>query len=567
MLTASLLPAPWRRCLLLGCLWLLLLPGRAAAQGLPAPVRQRIDSVFALWNQPRTPGAVVGVIWRGKLVYQRAYGQANLSQKEPLTVGHRFWVASLAKQFTAAAVLLLAEQGRLRLDEDIRRYLPELPWLGDTVRVRHLLHHTSGLRDGFTLIGLTLRGERHYTNANVLRMLSQQRGRNFRPGERFEYNNGGYVLLAEIVARVAGQPLAVFAEQQLFRPLGMAHTRFDGQISANMPGLATGYTVGYRRGQPRYRAGHFRGNTVGSSGLTTTLADLVRWDQSFYGNFLNRPGLLQRLLMPGRLHDGRSAGYAAGLEVGTYRGQPVVAHSGADPGYQAQIVRFPEQQLTLICLANTQNLYGLTAQLLRLAETIVPAAFTPEAASAPAPAGPAPELAGIYLEPGHLGEVRVLSFSQNELRAARSVRGYAQPLRPAGPDVYVNRGLGQYRYQVEWAADGTVRGLRYTEWGHEAQLQKTPPATPSAADLRRLAGRYYCPELGQHYRLTARRGQLRLSLYRLVHVPLQPVAGDKFLADLQGHNCLAFQRDAAGAITGFSFHREAINGLRFQRVR
>lgn len=559
--------------LLLALGLLTLAPRRVAAQALPVPVRQHLDSAFAFWNRPHSPGAVVGVVWRGQLVFQRAYGQAATSRHQPLTTEHRFWVASVSKQFTAACVLLLAEQGRLRLDDDIRRYLPELPWLGDTVRIRHLLHHTSGLRDGFTLIGLQLRGERHFTNANVLHVLSQQRGRNFRPGERFEYNNGGYVLLAEIVARASGQPLGEYAAQHIFRPLGMAHTRFDGRpdaATAGGPPLATGHTVRHRGGQPRYRAGRFRGHTVGSTGLTTTLADLVRWDQNFYHNRLGqrRPALIEQLLTPGRLRDGTTTAYAAGLEVAPYRGQPTVTHSGADPGYQAEIVRLPRQELTLICLANTQNVYGLTQRLLRVAEQLVPAAFEP---ACPPPASavvpPSAALAGIFLRPDNLADVRVLTVTDGVLRAASSVRGYAQPLRPVGPDAYVNQGQGERHYALDRTEDGRVRALNYTERGYAASLHRTAAAAPTAAELRRYAGRYYCPELNQRFRLTHRRNHLRLSLYRLVHVPLLPVEGDKFLADLQGHNCLAFQRDTAGAVTGFTLHREAVNGLVFKRMR
>ncbi|OUJ70372.1 serine hydrolase domain-containing protein [Hymenobacter crusticola] len=541
-------------------------PPQAHGQTLPFATQQQIDSVFARWNNPTSPGAVLGVVHHGHLVYQRAYGQANLARQEPLTTAHRFWVASMAKQFTAASIALLAEQGKLGLDDDIRRYLPELPWLGDTVRIRHLVHHTSGLRDGFTLIGLTLRGERHYTNANVLAMLRKQRGRNFRPGERHEYNNGGYVLLAEIVARVSRQSFAAFTEQHIFRPLGMTHTRFEGQLSAAIPHLATGYAVRYPHGQPRYHAAHFRGHTVGSSGLVTTLADLVRWDQNFYQNQLGqrRPELLQLLLTPGRLTDGTSTGYAFGLEVTPYRGQPAITHNGTDPGYQAEIVRLPRQQLTLICLANTQNLYGLTQQLFRLAEQLTPAAFDPRPAPT-TPDRPRADLAGIYLEPRSLATVRILTLRDSTWHAAASTQGYARPLRSTGPDNYVNQGLGEYSYAFGRAENGPVQELRYRERSAAATLHKTAPATLTPAELRGFAGRYYSPELNQQYRLTVRRGQLRLSLYRLVHVPLQPLAGNRFLADLQGHNCLAFQRDQAGTLTGFTFHREAINGLIFRR--
>ncbi len=269
--------------------WLALFPLTHSQLRAQAPVtlpEARIDSLFRPWQSDQSPGLVLGIVHQGRLVYRQAYGMAHLARREPLTTNHSFWVASVAKQFTAAAVALLAEAGTIRLDDDIRKYLPELPFLGDTVRIRHLVYHTSGLRDGFTLVGMTFKGERHYTNANVLRYLSRQGHLNFKPGERHEYNNGGYVLLGEIVARASGKSLAAFAEEHIFRPLGMAHTHFYGTFAQPIAGLATGYGVRYRKGKERYVPAHFRGSTVGSSGLLTPLEDLGKWDQNFYRNRL-----------------------------------------------------------------------------------------------------------------------------------------------------------------------------------------------------------------------------------------------------------------------------------------
>ncbi|UOQ51353.1 hypothetical protein [Hymenobacter cellulosivorans] len=230
-------------------------------------------------------------------------------------------------------------------------------------------------------------------------------------------------------------------------------------------------------------------------------------------------------------------------------------------------MRLPQQELSIICLANTQNLYGLTQQLFRLAEHLAPGAFPPAPPVATLPAGPATDLPGIYLEPTSLTNVRIITEQDGLLRAARSNRGYAQPLRATTPDTYVNQGQGETSYAFARAEDGQVRHLRSVERGNAIVLQKTAPAALSQAALHRYTGRYYSAELNQHFRLTQRRGQLRLSLYRLVHVPFVALEGHRFLADLQGHNCVAFQLDPAGKVTGFTFHREAINGLVFQRQR
>jgi hypothetical protein len=162
------------------------------AQALPRPIQTSIDSLFKTWDTGVTPGAVVAVIREGQVVYQRSYGMAHIGRREKLTASHSFWVASMSKQFTAMSIALLAGQGKISLEDDIRLYLPQLPDLGDTVRIRHLLDHTSGLRDGFTLIGLTFKGEQHYTNENVVAALARQKSLNFKPGIRYEYLDSGY---------------------------------------------------------------------------------------------------------------------------------------------------------------------------------------------------------------------------------------------------------------------------------------------------------------------------------------------------------------------------------------
>jgi CubicO group peptidase (beta-lactamase class C family) len=560
-----------RNLRLLPVFWLVLFllthPGLRAQAPIIIP-KVRIDSLFSTWQGDRSPGLVLGIIHQGCLVYQQAYGMANVVRREPLTTDHSFWVASVAKQFTAASVALLVEAGKINLDADIRKYLPELPFLGDTVRIRHLVYHTSGLRDGFTLIGMTFKREKHYTNENVLQYLARQQQVNFKPGERHEYNNGGYVLLGEIVARVSGKSLAAFAEEHIFRPLGMQHTHFYGTFARPIPGLATGYQVRYRKGKERYAAAHFRGNTVGSSGLITTLEDLGKWDRNFYRNRLGKgsASLVRLLTTPGTLDDGTPLPYAFGLEVSTHRNATVFNHAGADPGYKAEMVRFPEKELTVIVLSNAGNVYNLTAKLLKIGEWVQPDAFPEAQGSAPSTADAAAlaGLTGVYLHAQNLADLRRVSVQNGVLHAARSPNGYREPFRPLAPDTFANR-MADETLAFRRDEAGTGGELLVQDWAGSLRLQKVQPLEVSAALLRSYAGRYYSPELRKHYRITVRRGKLGLRLYRLFHVPFLPLAGDRFLADLMGNNCLVFEKNARGAVTGFTFNREGVTHLSFRK--
>jgi CubicO group peptidase (beta-lactamase class C family) len=541
----------------------------ALAQSLPAVINTRIDSLFTSWNSDKTPGAVITVIKQGEILYQRAYGMADIAKKKPLTPRHQFWVASMAKQFTAMSIALLAEKGKLKLEDDIRKYLPELPALPDTVRIRHLIHHTSGLRDGFTLIGLTLKGERHYTNRNVLHYLTKQQSLNYKPGDRYEYNNGGYVLLAEIVARASGRSFAEFTRENIFQPLGMMQTSFTGKIPKNIPQLATGYGVKYRQQSQHYYPHHFKGNTVGSSGLITTAEDLAKWDANFYQNKLGagNPELIKLITTGGRLNNGRRSKYAFGLEVADYNGYLAVSHSGADPGYKAEMVRFPEQQVTVICLANADNVYSLTPKLLQVGEWVIRNKIIP-----PVPATVKSELpenlTGYYLNPRNNADLRVITRQGSELFAAQSLEGYKAPLVPIGQRVFQNQGLKEYELHF-WQSEGEqVMQLQYVNPREDTYtLEKVEPVNLTVPQLKAYAGKYYCPELDQGFRLAVKKGQLGIRLFGVLHIPFRPLAGNRFLADLMGNNCLVFTADRQENITGFGFNRDGITNLAFLKVK
>jgi CubicO group peptidase (beta-lactamase class C family) len=315
-----------------------------------------VDALFAEWDRPDSPGGVVGVIGNGRFLYQRGYGCTNLAEGIPITPNTVFRVASVSKQFTAACIALLAEAGELSLDDEVGRYFPELPRWETAVNIRHLVHHTSGWPDYLELMAAAGKCDHdYYTGEEVLLMLSRHSEPSFLPGREHSYSNTNYFLLGELVRRVSGLSLRAFAEAHIFQPLGMHHSHFHDDHPEVVPQLAIGYG-------PQPSGGFAMSMTpldiVGDGGLLTTIGDLLLWDQNFYNNRLGQrdPELVAQLVIGGLLDNGRSVPYAFGLEISSYQGEPVIRHSGSFVGYRAEMMRFPLQKLTIICLANLSTI-------------------------------------------------------------------------------------------------------------------------------------------------------------------------------------------------------------------
>ena len=314
----------------------------------------QVDELFREWDRPGSPGAVVGVFGDGRIVYMQGYGAANLDHGVPLSPRSVLRIGSISKQFVALGIALLAEEQKLSLGDDIRTYLPEMPSYGKPITIRHLLHHTSGIREYLTLVGLIGQSEGGvygYTSDDLLALLSRQTATNFEPGERFSYTNSGYFLLAQIIARVSGMKTNAFAKERIFDPLGMSSTRFYDDPTAIMPNLAYGYSRGTNDG---YRLDILRSDVIGDLGVVTTVEDFFYWDSNFYDNKLGAGGseLVETVQRRGRTASGEELPYAGGLEWGSYRGLTTVGHSGSAVGYVADFVQFPEERFSVVVFSN-----------------------------------------------------------------------------------------------------------------------------------------------------------------------------------------------------------------------
>jgi CubicO group peptidase (beta-lactamase class C family) len=324
-------------------------PGQAAQ--VDPDVKRQIDEVFSEYDRTDGPGCAVGVVQGGQLAYARGYGIGQMDHTVPLDETSVFYLASVSKQFTAAAVLMAEHEGYLGLDDDIRVHIPEFPEYGPTVAIRHLIHHTSSVRDYLTLMSLAgIPYENILTDAAMLGMITRQKELNFEPGSEHLYSNSGYVLLAEIVKRATGRSLREYADQKIFKPLGMTSTHFHDDRAQVVRNRVFSYHPGP---DGSWRTNYLMNfDKVGDGGLYSSVEDLARWDAAFYEDLLGVPDFAERMYTRGTLSTGDTIDYARGLGVGERKGLLRVAHGGGLMAFRTMIARYPDQRTTVITLCN-----------------------------------------------------------------------------------------------------------------------------------------------------------------------------------------------------------------------
>jgi CubicO group peptidase (beta-lactamase class C family) len=326
-------------------------PSRPDAPGAPGAAPRWVDSIVAPFASPTSPGCAIGVTRNDSLTFAKGYGLADVAQGTPITPATRFYLASVSKQFTAMSIVLLAEDGKLSLDDSVQRWIPELE-VDTPITLRQLLNHTSGLRDYFTLLALSgWRTDDPLTQAQFLDLIKRQKSLNFPPGDEFLYSNTGYALLAIVVERASGMSLRDFAAARIFEPLGMTHTEFRDDHRETIPSLAVGYEAsgkGFTISQPEF-------DIVGDGGLYSTIEDLAKWDANFDSGVVGGRKGAALLEEPGTLNNGQLIPYGFGLEFGRLGGMTIFTHDGAYGGYRATFLRFPEKRLSVITLCNTST--------------------------------------------------------------------------------------------------------------------------------------------------------------------------------------------------------------------
>jgi CubicO group peptidase (beta-lactamase class C family) len=519
---------------------------QAAAPGIEA----KVDAIFASWTAT-TPGCSVGVSSNGTIVLEKAYGMADLEhdiRNAPDTI---FEAGSVSKQFTAAAVLLLAREGKLSLDDPVRKYIPELPDYGKPLLIRHMLNHTSGLRDWGEVEAIAgwPRTSRVYTHAHVLDIVSRQRALNFEPGTNWSYSNTGYNLAAIIVSRVSGQSFADFCKARIFQPLGMTRTSWRDDFRRIVKGRA----IAYSGGSDGYRQNMPFENVHGNGGLLTTVGDLLRWNENVVTPKVGDQEFLRIEQTPGHFNNGKQHDYALGLYVRTYKELREVSHSGSTAGYRAYLTRYPDQHLSVAVLCNAASgqaeRYAHAVADLYLANDIRTPA-PPEAVKIPAKDLEA--LAGMYRNT-MTGTVGMFVVEKDTLRLQNGAA-----LIPLSATRFTpGTGSGSLQF------DGKG-GLRVAAGnGTEETYQRVQPVKPAIGQLKELVGAYVSDEAEVTLQVVVEGTQLKITRRPDTNLTLTPLYEDAFQAPSLG--LVRFRRDAGSRVTGLSVVQDRVWDLRFAR--
>ena len=555
----------------------LVLAWAGEAQTLAPHVAKQLDKVFTKWDRSDSPGCALGVYRGGEIAYKRGYGMEDLNEDVHITPGTVFHVASMSKQFTAASVVLLAQQGKLSLDDDVRKYIPELPDFGQKITIRNLVYHTSGLRDQWAL--LELAGWRYskdlITDEDVMSIMTRQKELNFKPGERHVYSNTGYTLMGLIVKRVSGMSLREFTTKNIFEPLKMMQTHFRDDHAEIIKHDAVGYEQ--EAGKP-FEISITNFDTVGATSLHTTVEDLQRWDENFYQPKVGGAAFVQQMLEQGKLNNGEQLDYAFGLVIGKYKGLPTVDHGGADAGYRSDMTRFPEQHFSVAVLCNSAEtdasaLARQVADIVLAKEIKAAEAATP--AKEPAPkstAGRAVVLTaeqmaaftGVYWNRENDAFVKVF-VKEGKLESDMG-GGESLVLKPFGESQFhiADKPWGdEVEIHFVAARGDEAKRIERSDGGGKPRVYEAQQAfSPGGAELDEYTGAYVSEEIDALYRIV--RDEEKLSLVRLKHEAdtLRPAVQDVFTGEV---GTVRFVRDANGHVSGFVLNAGRIQNFHFAK--
>ncbi|MBI1841224.1 MAG: serine hydrolase [Verrucomicrobia bacterium] len=515
------------------------------------------------------PGLALAVVQEGRVTFKKGWGMASLDYGVPITPSTVFHVASVSKQFTAFAIALLAQQGKLSVDDELRKHVPEIHDFGKPITLRHLLHHTSGLRDQWDLLVLAgWRMDDVITQEDILTTLRRQRSLNFDPGEEELYCNSGYTLLSEVVSRVSGKPFVEFTRDALFRPLEMTNTHFHLDHEEVVRNMAYSYSPspggGYLKSVLNYA-------NVGATSLFTTVEDLGRWIANFEDLKVGGSELWRQMQEKGKLNNGKEINYGFGLAIGELRQTRMISHSGADAGYRSFLLWLPDHRLGVALLSNLGTMdvgrIAQTAAEIFLQGKLAPLAKRIERTSAKETAKPPFRVNSSLLERyagryrGASGRVISIVREGDALKGDISA-GAQQHLTPSGEHEFF---VAETQARVVFSKLDSGKAGQYTVHmdGETRVYQRIDPADEVSPRLADYAGQYRSDELAMNWEVQAQGSGLVIQHRRHGEIPLRWVGRDRFTASILGS--LQFERDSTGKVATFKVTTGRVRDLRFDR--
>lgn len=526
----------------------------------------QINELFKPWNSTRTPGAAIAIIKNGSTIFEEAYGSANLEfgiQNTPATL---FNIASNSKQFTAYAMLHLAEEGKLSLEDDIRKYIPEFPDFGKMIKIKNLAQHTHGIRGITYLLGMAgWHIEDLITRKAVLKLLSQQQELDFAPETDFSYNNSGYMLLAEIIERVSGKPFHEYIQEIIFTPLAMRNTVLFDDYEKVIPNLSNPYFfdgTGYKKGIRNSK------DIVGNTGIRTNIEDLSKWIINFQKTTVGNKEVFKKLIQPGVLKNGDTLGYSFGQIVSEYKGRQVISHGGADAGYRSQILRFPDDRVSIIVLTNDGSL-NADEKAYRIADVyldkMIATDISEDSNTVKISRVVSKETLKKYegkfeLQPGF-----IMEFNEKEEKLYITATGQGTlPLETLNDTQFQIRRISAVITFVK-NEEGNFDNLTFN---HDGRLNegKRVEFNLGMTKMEKCIGTYYSNELKTSYRIMIENGSLVAKHQRQEETKLTPLNPLKFSGNTWFFGTLDFIKDEE-TIIGFRVSSDRVKNLWFEKTK
>lgn len=556
------------KTLLLTTIALALSASAYSAPNVSKSLSKSIDKVFVDYAKPDSPGCALAVYRDNNIWYQQGYGLASIEHQLPIKPQSTvFDIGSTSKQFMAASILLLEQDGKLKTSDDIRKYLPEMPDYGHTITINHLLHHTSGIRDYIALMMMAdIKEEDHTTEAQALSVIARQKALDFVPGSEHSYSNSGYFLLSQILQRVSGKSWVEFAQERLFKPLGMNHTQVLNNHKKIIKNKAASYQL---VGENEFGVQMSNWEQTGDGAVQTTVADLVKWDNNFHQPKVGGQWLVEQLQQKTTLSSGEEIAYARGLFLDQYRGIKTVQHGGAWAGYRTELIRVPEEKLSVAVLCNqaesnpTQLAHGVLDVVLADKFSALEKAQSRSAKNSEAPQAAVqpvknPEqYVGMYWS-RKSGLIRQLEMREGKLFY---VRGGGRDNELAQNDDESLTMIGApFSVKLSFAKRGSTRVMTFDANSNKDDFEQVTPAKPTANELLELQGDYYSQELETVWSFVVEDNKLQLKMKRDENMVFEPKFTDAF--EGQGLMMLV-QRDSKAKVTGLAVNAGRARDLQF----